>query len=118
MRQTASGADPYPGGLPPEIQAKLAARYGAVVGEIVRHPEVTFLGFWGTYDGRSRLNDFPAKGRTNHPLLFDRDLRDKPALEHVIRALARRPPPARPQEATLPRETPTSLAGRSQLQLR
>jgi len=42
---------------------------------------------WGATDGDTWLNNFPVRGRTNHPLLFDRQLRPKPALESVIRAL-------------------------------
>ena len=87
MAVAEKGANPYPNGLPPEVQEKLAKRYGEIVTAIVRHPEVTLLGFWGTHDGRSWLNDFPVKGRTNHPLLFDRQLQPKPAFDAVLRAL-------------------------------
>jgi endo-1,4-beta-xylanase len=34
---------------------------------------------WGLSDGSSWLNDFPVLGRTDHPLLFDRDCRPKQA---------------------------------------
>lgn len=87
MATTEHGANPYPGALPPDVQEKLAKRYGEIVKEIVRHPAVTMIGFWGTHDGRSWLNDFPVKGRTNHPLLFDRKLEPKPALTAVLDAL-------------------------------
>jgi endo-1,4-beta-xylanase len=43
--------------------------------------------FWGVHDGRTWLNNWPVRGRTNHPLLWDRDLRAKPALEAVLKAL-------------------------------
>jgi endo-1,4-beta-xylanase len=81
------GADPYRQGLPPEMQEKLAKRYGEIVTAIVRHPAVKMMTFWGTHDGRSWLNNFPVKGRTNHPLLFDREQKPKPALDAVIKAL-------------------------------
>ncbi|MES2658877.1 MAG: endo-1,4-beta-xylanase [Verrucomicrobiota bacterium] len=87
MAVAEKGANPYPDGLPPEVQEKLAKRYGEIVSVIVRHPEVTMIGFWGTHDGRSWLNDFPVKGRTNHPLLYDRKLQPKPAFDAVLRAL-------------------------------
>ncbi len=87
MAQAEKGANPYPTSLPPEVQAKLAKRYGEIVAAIVRHPSVTMLGFWGIHDGRSWLNDFPVKGRTNYPLLFDRQYQPKPAFEAVIKAL-------------------------------
>ena len=44
--------------------------------------------FWGLHDGQSWKNGFPVKGRTNHPLLFDRRLKPKPALEAVIQVPA------------------------------
>jgi endo-1,4-beta-xylanase len=81
------GANPYPAALPASMQDKLSARYGEIMAAIVRSPAVTMVGFWGTHDGRSWLNDFPVKGRTNHPLLFDRALQPKPAFTTVIAAL-------------------------------
>ena len=91
MAQTETGANPYANGLPTEMQQKLAARYGEIIAAIVRHPSVTLIGFWGTHDGRSWLNDFPVKGRTNYPLLFDRQLQPKPAYDAVIKALQTAP---------------------------
>lgn len=35
--------------------------------------------FWGYNDGMSWLNGYPVQGRTNHPLLIDRDLKFKSA---------------------------------------
>lgn len=87
MAVTAQGVNLYPDGFPPEMQQKLARRYGDIVAAIVRHPSVTLIGFWGTYDGRSWLNDYPVKGRTNYPLLFDRQLQPKPAFDAVLAAL-------------------------------
>lgn len=87
MAQAETGANPYKDGLPAEIQEKLAKRYGEIIAAITRHPSVTFICFWGTHDGRSWLNDFPVKGRTNYPLLFDRNYQPKPAFDAVITAL-------------------------------
>ena len=81
------GADLYRHGLPSAMQEKLAKRYGEIIETIVRRPAVTMIGFWGTHDGRSWLNNYPVKGRTNHPLLFDREYKPKPAFDAVIKAL-------------------------------
>ena len=35
--------------------------------------------FWGYDDGSSWLNEYPVEGRTNHPLLIDRELKFKSA---------------------------------------
>lgn len=87
MKVVETGEDPYPEDLPPEMQRRLAQRYAEIMKVIVAQPGVTMVGVWGTHDGRSWLNDFPVKERTNHPLLFDRQLHPKPAFEAVLRVL-------------------------------
>ncbi len=81
------GMDPYKAGLPDEVQRSLADRYGALFAMFRRYPQVTRVTLWGVSDGDSWLNNFPVRGRTNHPLLYDRQLRPKPAFSAVIRAL-------------------------------
>lgn len=39
---------------------------------------------WGVHDGMSWKNGYPVPGRTNYPLLFDRERRPKPALRAVL----------------------------------
>ncbi|MDR0321065.1 MAG: endo-1,4-beta-xylanase [Treponema sp.] len=43
---------------------------------------------WGLADGHSWLNDFPVSGRTNHPLLFDRQYKPKSAFNSLITGVA------------------------------
>ncbi len=85
------GLDPYKNGLPDDVQRKLAARYRELFTIFMKYPQVTRVTFWGTDDGHSWLNNWPVKGRTNHPLLFDRDLKPKPALEAVLSTLHAKP---------------------------
>lgn len=86
------GQDPFKAGLPAATQEKLAARYGELFKLFVDRPGVvTRVTLWGTHDGTSWLNDFPVRGRTNHALLFDRDLKPKAAVDAVIRALQATP---------------------------
>jgi endo-1,4-beta-xylanase len=40
--------------------------------------------FWNVSDGDSWLNNWPMQGRTNYPLLFDRNGQPKPAFDAVI----------------------------------
>ena len=49
---------------------------------------MTRVTFWGTHDGTSWLNFWPVAFRTNHPLLWDRALKPKPALGAVLDVLA------------------------------
>jgi endo-1,4-beta-xylanase len=83
------GADPYQRGLPPEVAEAQARFYGRIFRVVLKHPGVvTRITFWGTHDGTSWLNFWPAGRRTNHPLLWDRDIKPKPALGVVLDALA------------------------------
>ena len=83
-----AGADPYAAGLPDTVAKQQAARYADLFRVFKKHHDVvTLVTFWGVDDKQSWLNDFPVKGRTNHPLLFDRKLQPKPALQAVVDVL-------------------------------
>ena len=63
-------------------------RYRELFALFARHrSELSRVTFWGVYDGNTWLNDWPVQGRTNHPMLWDRQLQPKPALRAVIGAL-------------------------------
>ncbi len=81
------GRDPYRAGLPDNVQRSLADRYGALFAMFLRYSQVARVTLWGVSDGDSWLNNFPVRGRTNHPLLFDRQLQPKPAFRAVVQAL-------------------------------
>ena len=77
--------DPYRDGLPGEMQRKLARRYADLFRLFLKHSDkIERVTFWGVTDRHSWLNNWPIKGRTNHPLLFDRAGRAKPAFDAVI----------------------------------
>lgn len=78
--------NPYTKGLPDEVQKKLAKRYADLFEVYLRHRKsITRVTFWGLDDGTSWLNGFPIRGRTNHPLLIDRELKPKPAFFTLLR---------------------------------
>lgn len=78
--------NPYSSGLPDEMQEKLARRYADLFDVYLRHRKsITRVTFWGLNDGTSWLNGFPIRGRTNYPLLIDRDLKPKPAFFTVLK---------------------------------
>jgi endo-1,4-beta-xylanase len=77
--------NPYPNSLPDSIQVKLAESYEALFKLLVKHQDkISRVTFWGVHDGQSWLNNWPIKGRTNYPLLFDRKAKPKLAFEKVI----------------------------------
>ena len=79
-----AAANPYPNGLPEEMQQQLARRYADLFGVFLKHREaVTRVTFWGLSDADSWLN----RGRANYPLLWDRQRQPKPAFNAVVDAL-------------------------------
>jgi endo-1,4-beta-xylanase len=77
--------NPYPNGLPDVIQNQLAKRYEDIFKLFVKHKDkISRVTFWGVMDKHSWLNDWPIKGRTNYPLLFDRNYQPKKAYQTVL----------------------------------
>jgi endo-1,4-beta-xylanase len=88
-QMTAAG-NPYTAGLPDSVQQQLARRYAELFAVYEKHRDVIDrITFWGVTDATSWLNGFPVRGRTNHPLLFDRQGRAKPAFDAVLQAAAK-----------------------------
>lgn len=83
--ENAEGMNPYKDGLSDSIQVKLANRYKDIFEIFLKHKDkISRVTFWGVSDGQSWLNGFPIRGRTNYPLLFDRDLKPKAAYDSII----------------------------------
>lgn len=83
--------NPWKTGLPPDIDAKLTARYRQLFELFLKYrTTVARVSTWGTHDGESWKNNFPVRGRTNYPLLFDRELRPKAAHAGLIALVAGR----------------------------
>lgn len=81
--------NPYPNGLPESVQQALAQRYAELFRVYRKHRNaITRVTFWGVSDGDSWLNNWPVRGRTSYPLLFDRDGKPKPAFDAVLRIAA------------------------------
>lgn len=79
--------NPYTDGLPDSMQVKLANGYDELFRLFLKYKKkVSRVTLWGVNDGQSWLNDFPVRGRTNYPLLFDRQFNPKPAFYKVMNA--------------------------------
>ncbi|MDR8394132.1 endo-1,4-beta-xylanase [Aliifodinibius sp. S!AR15-10] len=77
--------NPYTESLPDSMQQKLRERYVALFELFSKHQDkIDRVTFWGLNDGQSWLNNFPIGGRTNYPLLFDREYNPKPAFYGVM----------------------------------
>ena len=72
--------NPYLDGLPKDIEDKLTKRYEDIFKLFLKHRDkIDRVTFWGTSDDQSWKNNFPIRGRTNYPLLFDREHKQKDA---------------------------------------
>ena len=78
--------NPYVSGLPDSKQQLLADRYADLFRLYMKHRDAVMrVTFWGVTDADSWLNNWPVRGRTSYPLLFDRNGAPKPAFEAVVR---------------------------------
>lgn len=76
--------NPYKKGLTKEANAKFEQRYLDLFNIYRRHSkEITRVTLWGLTDKDTWLNNFPVKGRTNYPLLFDRNNNPKPIINKI-----------------------------------
>jgi len=78
--------NPYPDALPDPVQQLLAKRYVEFFEVFNKHRNmIGRVTIWGIHDGQSWCNNWPIKGRTNYPLLFDRRFHPKPAMDAIIK---------------------------------
>ncbi len=79
--------NPYTEGLPDTVAQGQAERYRQAFAMFLRHKNVVGrVTLWGVDDGHSWLNNFPVRGRTDYPLLFDREAKPKAAFFAVTKA--------------------------------
>ena len=78
--------NPFASSLPEGIEKEQAKRYGELFAVYLKYRDVIDrITFWGVTDGDTWLNNWPVRGRTNYPLLFDRDGKPKLAFDAVIK---------------------------------
>jgi endo-1,4-beta-xylanase len=78
--------NPYPHGLPDDVQQALTKRYADLFAVYWKHRDVVArVTLWGVTDEQSWLNNWPVRGRTSYPLLFDRNGQPKPAFLAVLK---------------------------------
>ncbi|MFP3599062.1 endo-1,4-beta-xylanase [Chryseobacterium sp. SIMBA_029] len=78
--------NPYTQGLPANVQSQWEKRYVDFFGLFLKHSDkIRRVTLWGVTDTQSWKNDFPIKGRTDYPLLFDRQDQAKPVIEKIVK---------------------------------
>ena len=77
--------DPYKNGLPDDVQQQLTERYREIMQIFYdKRDKIDRVTFWGLDDGMSWKNGSPIPNRTNYPLLWNRGLTPKPALNAIL----------------------------------
>ena len=77
--------NPYPEALPDSVSQIWNDRMKQVFSIYDKYQDhICRVTAWGVQDGDSWKNDWPMKGRTNYPLLFDRNYEMKPFLKDII----------------------------------
>ena len=77
--------NPYPDSLPDKAQQILAARYAELFLLFHKHRDkISRVTFWAVDDGQSWRSYLPINGRTDYPMLFDRNYNPKPAFDAII----------------------------------
>ncbi|QYH37520.1 endo-1,4-beta-xylanase [Algoriphagus sp. NBT04N3] len=79
--------NPFKDGITPEKEEELVRCYQSLFQLFRKHSDkISRVTFWGMHDGSSWLNNWPVRGRTNFPLLFDRNKRLKPGFWEAFRS--------------------------------
>ncbi|HRZ98754.1 MAG TPA: endo-1,4-beta-xylanase [Paludibacter sp.] len=77
--------NPFKNGIPAEAEAAWEKRYMDFFKLFLKHKDkVTRVTLWGVSDKGSWKNNFPVRGRTDYPLLFDRDYNAKKIVQLII----------------------------------
>lgn len=82
----ADSLNPYTNGMPSQIEQQQIDTYKKLFEVFIKHADkINRVTTWGVTDGDSWKNGWPISGRTNYPLLFDRDGKAKKVVHELIR---------------------------------
>ncbi len=77
--------NPYANGLPDSVNVLFEKRYFDFFSIFLKHQDViSRVTLWGVSDHQSWRNNWPIPGRTDYPLLFDRQNKPKPVVAKII----------------------------------
>lgn len=83
--QSKRNDNPYVAGLPDSMAMVSTRIYTDLFRIFNKHSnKISRVTFWGVHDGSSWKNNWPIEGRTDYPLLFDRDYQPKETVDLII----------------------------------
>lgn len=77
--------NPYADGFTKEVLAEWNEACADIFRLFLKHQDkISRVTTWGVTDNHSWKNNWPIRGRTDYPLLFDRDYQPKPVVQTII----------------------------------
>ena len=77
--------NPYTEGLPDSVYTAWSNRINDFFKLFLKHQDkISRVTLWGASDRNSWKNNWPVMGRTDYPLLFDRNYQPKPIVQEII----------------------------------
>lgn len=77
--------NPYVNGVTPEVNAEWENRFLSFFELFAKHSDkISRVTLWGLRDADSWKNNWPIRGRTDYPLLFDRNYDAKPVVKRIM----------------------------------
>jgi endo-1,4-beta-xylanase len=84
--ETQKKYNPYTEGVPDSVLKEQADRYAELFSLFLKHRDkFDRITFWAVHDKQSWRSYLPIRGRTEYPMLFDRECNPKPAFDAVVR---------------------------------
>jgi len=80
--------NPYPESLPDSMHVIQSNRYAEFFNLFNKYEDnISRVTIWGVQDGQSWRNNWPIRGRSAYPLLFDKNYQPKPAFYGVVKTV-------------------------------
>lgn len=77
--------NPFTNGLPDSVESAFIKKYSDLFKICIKHKDkISRVSTWGINDEQSWKNDWPIHGRTDYPLLFDRENHPKKVINALI----------------------------------
>jgi endo-1,4-beta-xylanase len=88
--ETQKKYNPYAERLPEVVEESLAKRYAELFSFFRKHRDLFGrITLWAIHDGQSWRNYWPIIGRSDYPMLFNRNCQPKPAFDAVLQTASR-----------------------------
>ncbi len=82
--------NPYTAGLPDSVATVWNDRMESFFDLFLKHSDkITRVTLWGVTDNHSWKNNWPVRGRTDYPLLWDRNYQPKPVVGAIVEAASK-----------------------------